>query len=355
VKGSLLLLTTLPDGRTAAARMVDGRLEDLLVDPPPGDPAPRPGAIHLGVLGRTMKGAGGAFVDLGGGQSGFLRETRGLAPGRQVLVQVTGWAEAHKAAPVSRRLLVKGRLAILTPGAPGLNLARSTPPEARPRLDALAARAMSGAPGDLGLVLRTAAIHAADDEILGEIAALRDECARLAAAGAAPARLIAAPTAAAEARRDWPDPGAGGVDQGRDAFDLHGVWEAVGALQSPSVLLPGGARLHVEPTRALVAVDVDTGSDASPAAALKANLAAARELPRQLRLRGLGGPVLVDFAPLPKKDRQRVADALKAALARDGIETTLAGWTPLGNLELLRKRTRRPLADLLQGVPPPGP
>jgi ribonuclease G len=354
MKGTLLLLPTLPGGRTAAARLVDGRLEDLLVDPPPGDPAPRPGAIHLGILGRTMKGAGGAFVDLGGGQTGFLRETRGLTPGRPVLVQVTGWAEAHKAAPVSRRLLVKGRLAILTPGAPGHNLARSTPPEARPRLDALAARAMSDAPGDLGLVLRTAAIDAADGEILSEIATLRGECARLAAACAAPDCLVAAPTAAAEARRDWPDPGAGGVHEGADAFDHHGIWEAVAALLSPSVHLPAGARLHVEPTRALVAVDVDTGADASPAASLKANLAAARELPRQLRLRGLGGPVLVDFAPLPKKDRQRVADALKAALARDGVETTLAGWTPLGNLEFLRKRIRRPLADLLQGVLPPG-
>jgi ribonuclease G len=353
MRGDLLLLASLGDGRTAAARLVDGRLEDLLVDPPRDDPAPRPGAIHRGVLGRPMKGAGGAFVDLGDGQTGFLRETRGLAPGRPVLVQVTGWAEPHKAAPVSRRLLVKGRLAILTPGAPGQNLARSTPPEARPRLQTLASRAMAGAPADLGLVLRTAATDATDDEILDEIAALRADCTRLAAEGPAPALRLAAPTAAEEARRDWPDPGAG-IDEGPDVFDQHGVWDSVTALLMPSVPLPTGGRLHVEPTRAFVAVDVDTGTDGSPAAALKANLAAARELPRQLRLRGLGGPVIVDFAPLPKKDRQRVADALKAALARDGIETTLAGWTPIGNIELLRKRARRPLADLLQGALPPG-
>ncbi len=353
MKGPLLLLAALPGGRTAAARLVDGRLEDLLIDPPPDDPAPRPGAIHLGVLGRPMKGAGGAFVDLGSGQTGFLRETRGLAPGRAVLVQVSGWAEPHKAAPVSRRLLVKGRLAILTPGAPGHNLARSTPEEARPRLEALASRAMADAPADLGLVLRTAAVEAADDEILAEIAALRADCAQLAGKDPAPGLRRAAPTAAEEARRDWPDPGAI-VYEGPDAFDQHAVWETVTALLASSVPLPTGGRLHVEPTRALVAIDVDTGTDASPAAALKANLAAARELPRQLRLRGLGGPVLVDFAPLPKKDRQRVADALKAALARDGIETTLAGWTPIGNLELLRKRARRPLADLIKGALPPG-
>ena len=104
--------------------------------------------------------------------------------------------------------------------------------------------------------------------------------------------------------------------------------------------------MTIEPTRALVAVDVNTGGDLSPAAALKANLAAAAELPRQLRLRGLGGQVTVDFAPLARADRPKVERALTAALRHDGIETTLAGWTPLGHLELQRKRPRRPLADL---------
>jgi Rne/Rng family ribonuclease len=92
-----------------------------------------------------------------------------------------------------------------------------------------------------------------------------------------------------------------------------------------------------------VAVDVNTGADLSPAAALKANLAAARELPRQLRLRGLGGQVVIDFAPLARPDRTRVEQTLTAALRGDGIDTTIAGWTPLGHLELLRRRTRRPL------------
>jgi Rne/Rng family ribonuclease len=104
--------------------------------------------------------------------------------------------------------------------------------------------------------------------------------------------------------------------------------------------------MAIEPTRALVAVDVNTGGDFSPAATLKANLAAARDLPRQLRLRGLGGQITVDFAPLAHRDRPRIEAALRAALAEDGIETTLSGWTPLGHLELQRKRTRRPIATL---------
>lgn len=346
MKGSLILIAPRPQGGTAAARLVDGRLEDLLIDPAPEDATPRPGAIHRGILGRPMKGLGGAIVDLGDGRTGFLRETRGLAPGRPVLVQVAGWAEPHKAPPVSRRLLVKGRLAILTPDAPGRNIARAAPSESRPRLAALGERGMEGAPDTLGLILRSAAADAPDDEILAEIASLRATLAGLDATGPA-ACILPAPSAAEEARRDWPDPGPGSILDGADVFDTHGIWEMIADLRGPEVALPGGGRMVIESTRAVTAIDVNTGGDLTPAAALKANLAAARDLPRQLRLRGLGGAILVDFAPLAKAERSRVTDALKSALARDGIETTIAGWTPLGNLELVRKRARRPLAELL--------
>ena len=123
--------------------------------------------------------------------------------------------------------------------------------------------------------------------------------------------------------------------------------EAVDAALRAEVPLEGGARMWIEPTRALVAVDVDTGGDTSPAAALKANLAMARELPRQLRLRGLGGQVAVDAAPMPKGQRRQVDHALKTAFRRDPIETALVGWTPLGHIELQRKRERLPLAECL--------
>lgn len=346
MKGALVLLGSRPGGGTAAARLLDGRLEDLLIDPRPDDYAPRPGAIYRGLLGRPMKGLGGAMLELGGGRTGFLREVRGLAPGRPVLVQIAGWAEPHKAPPVTRRVRLKGRFAILTPGAPGINLSRTTPPEARPRLQALADESMAGAPDDLGLILRSAAIEAADPEIAGEIAALRTEAAAFRTDGP-PGCLRPALSAAEEARRDWPDPGPGALLDSPRAFDEHGIWEKVSELRQPFVTLPGGAGMAIEPTRALVAVDVNTGSDLAPAAALKANLAAARELPRQLRLRGLGGQIAVDFAPLTKAERIRVTDAMKSALTRDGIETTIAGWTPLGHLELNRKRARRPLLELL--------
>ena len=103
----------------------------------------------------------------------------------------------------------------------------------------------------------------------------------------------------------------------------------------------------IEPTSALVAVDVNTGADSSLAAGLKANIAAARDLPRQLRLRGLGGQITLDVAPMPKKDRRVFEDALRRAFRIDGAEVVLAGWTPLGMYEVQRKRDRLPLTQLL--------
>jgi Rne/Rng family ribonuclease len=152
-----------------------------------------------------------------------------------------------------------------------------------------------------------------------------------------------APGARAEALRDWVHPGDA-LRVGPTALAEAGLWEIAGELRRPPVARAAGS-ITIVPTRALVAVDVNTGADVSPAAALKANLAAARELPRQLRLRGLGGQVVVDFAPLAKPDRPKVETALSAALRHDGIDTAIVGWTPLGHLEIQRKRARRPLGD----------
>ncbi|MFN3607084.1 MAG: ribonuclease E/G, partial [Cypionkella sp.] len=89
-------------------------------------------------------------------------------------------------------------------------------------------------------------------------------------------------------------------------------------------------------------------NDTSPAAALKVNIAAARALPRQLRLRGLGGQVVIDFAPMPKRDRAVLEQVIRAAFKFDA-EVNLAGWTTLGLYEFTRKRDRTALRDLLGG------
>ncbi|HEY0212805.1 MAG TPA: ribonuclease E/G [Paenirhodobacter sp.] len=344
MKGRVVVLGELR-GLEAAALMVDGQLEDLFLDS--SDVVTiAPGAICRGRVDRQVKGQGGVFVQLPGGEKGFLREVKGLTPGQTVICQVTGGTEPGKALPVSLRLLFKGRYGIVTPGAPGINVSRRIRDEdLRADLQALARVVIEGA--DLGLILRSACEGAEDGEIAEDLATLRDLAeAVLADTDGAPELLVDAASPHDEAWREWADPVPDEVTEG---FADHGVLEAVDALLSPRVDLPGGGHMMIEPTRALIAVDVNTGADTSPAASLKANIAAARDLPRQLRLRGLGGQVVVDFAPMPKRDRDALEQQLRTAFKGEAAETSLAGWTPLGLFELVRKRDRVTLRSLLEG------
>jgi Ribonuclease G/E len=329
-------------GRPAAARMLDGALDDLLIDPPTG--IPRPGSIFRGAISRPLKGIGGRFVRLPG-QTGFLRHAAGHPEGAPLLVQVTGYAEPGKAVPVTTRLLFKSRYVIATPDNPGVNLSRTIRDEAaRERLLALAGTV--DLPEGVGLILRTEAAVADSDALIGDIAETVDRARGvLAAALGGPKLLLDGPTPDHLAWRDWAGEAGSGWIDGPDAFETHGIIEAVEALAGSRVGLPGGAWIEVEPTRALVAVDVNTGPDTSPAAALKANIAAARALPRALRLRGLGGQIVVDFAPMPKKDRRTLDQVLTSAFRADSVETALVGWTTLGLVELSRKRDRLPLTE----------
>jgi len=344
MKGRVILLDRI-EGRAAAALMVDGQLEDVLIDPA-GDVA-LPGAIYRAVADRPMKGQGGLTLSMGA-HKGYLRQAKGIAPGERVLVQVSGNAEPGKAAPVTPRLLFKSRYAIVTPEAPGLNISRRVrDEEERDRLLEIAHAAMEGAPEAHGLILRSAAEGVAEDVLAEDIATMRDLAAAITADTEGPPEcLLDAPDAHLTAWRDWADPDPDEVVEAPGCFETHGAAEAIEAALSPRLALPGGATAFIEPTRALVAVDVNTGADTSLAAGLKANLALVRALPRALRIKGFGGQVTLDLAPMPKKDRRVIEDALRRAFREDGAEVVLAGWTPLGHFEIQRKRDRLPLASL---------
>jgi Ribonuclease G/E len=339
MKGRMIVVDHL-HGREAAALMVDGRLDDILID---DTEAPRVGAIYRAICDRPMKGQGGMMLRLPDGGSAFLRQAKGLSPGEPLLVQVTGVAEAGKAVPVTDRVLFKSRYAIVTPDAPGLNVSRQIEDEAeRDRLLAIAHSVMEG---PFGLILRSAAAGTPDEEVAEDITAMLD----LATAvtddmnGTDPECLTEGDGPHLLAWREWQAPTVV-TDPG--GFVREGVLDQLDALRSPLVDL-GEATMYVEPTRALVAVDVNTGGDTSPAASLKANLAAARALPRALRLRGLGGQVTVDFAPMSKVHRKQLEQSLKASFRNDPIETSLLGWTPMGLFELSRKRERAPTLRLI--------
>ena len=331
---------------SAAALWADGKLQDLLIDAPEEDLTPRPGAIYRGIVEKPIKGIQGSMIRLPDGQQGFLRETKGLAPGQRILCQVNTYAEAGKSAPVTRRLLFKSRFAIVTPEAPGLNIARSIRDEdVRDGLGVLAREAMDGS--DFGLIVRSSAASADEATVFEDIAAMRGLAEQvLSDDGQDAALLVDAPTAEELAWRDW-DPSADVIAED-GAFERFDVWGAVEALRFSKASM-GKGWLSVDGTPALVAIDVNSGGDFSPAATLKANRDAVRELPRQLRLRGLGGQIVVDFAPMNKRDRREIETMLKAAFRADPVETSLAGWSNLGLFELQRKRERRPILECLGG------
>ncbi len=343
MKGSVIALGRIGD-RMAAARVVKGRVEDVIVDA--GSEVLRPGTIVRARAGRPMKGQGGLFVDLGRGRSGFLRQWRGVSPGQMVLVEVTGFARDGKAVPVSTRLSVRGRFVVLTPGAPGRNASRAIrDADRRDTLVAMAGQAEL-AP-ETGVIIRSRAQNADDLDVRKELEDLAGVVRALVmdGQGGDVEILLDGPDPHEIAWMDWPD--ADEVDRTPDAFDAHGINDAIFGFQSNVVALASGGRFFVEPTMALVAVDVDTGGRIDPAAALSTNIEVARELPRQLRCRGLGGQITIDFAPVAKRDRQRIVQVLSSSFKGDPDETVLAGWTPLGLFELQRRRSRLPLAEVL--------
>ena len=329
-------------GREAAALLVDGQLSDLLI----AADAPAPGAIYRAVADRPMKGLGGLFLKTPRGAA-YLRNGKGIRAGAAVTVQVTGYAERGKAIPVTDRIVFKSRYAIVTPGSPGVNLSRSLrDPELRSTLSDLAEAEMSSS--GMGLILRSSAAGADTAEVVEDIRSLRRSAeAVIDAAEAGPSELLDGDGPWHLAWRDWTE--AADIVRQEGAFGTLGVSDQIEALRDPRQQLPGGGSLFVEQTRALVAVDVNTNSDNSYAAGLKANLACLKALPRILRIRGLAGQIVIDPAPIARKDRRAVETALNAAFRGDGIATTFAGWTPLGHVELRRKRARPQLDDILTG------
>jgi ribonuclease G len=132
------------------------------------------------------------------------------------------------------------------------------------------------------------------------------------------------------------------------------IEERVQALTQPDVELRNGGRLHIHPTPALVAIDIDAGSavaarQGKAASHLAANLAALPVLARHIRLRNLSGAILVDFAGLPARRRVSLAPALHAALSEDPLHPRLLGFTALGLAEIVRSRAHPPLHELLAG------
>jgi ribonuclease G len=173
---------------------------------------------------------------------------------------------------------------------------------------------------------------------------------------AAPDEILADdPAAIPELRVALPDSAVAHLPETGWPIDLDAVFDEA---LSATLALPGGGSVHFEATRAGMLIDVDTGTPetGSPErTGLTANLAAAETIARQIRLRNLGGGLVVDFVGLDSRSaREKVRAAFAEALAADPAAPQLLGWTRLGHLELVRPRRGRPLAEALLEPRPGG-
>ncbi len=366
------------------------------------------GNIVLGRVQRVLPGMQAAFVDVGLERAGFLgaREARCLADlpgfdeerapkisdcvheGEEIIVQVVKDPIGEKGARLSANVTIPGRLLVMVPNQPGIALSRRIDDEEeRARLTAVTENMIAEANGALapgaGYILRSAAIGC-------EMRDLREDAERLAEAwrpvmarrqsAKAPATLyhdldpiektmrdeIDAQTnrvliddaqsydaARAYCDRAMPE-AAGKIELFKGPgmlFDLYDLEDEIEHLVSPRVPLPSGGWITIEGTEALTAIDVNSGSYTAATGleetSLYINLEAADEIGRQLRLRGIGGLIVIDFIHLNEEANiQRVLDVLAASLAKDRTPTQISPMSEFGLVEITRKRIRDPLVKL---------
>ncbi len=380
-------------GETRIALIEGGRLAEVEVAR--GHALSAVGDIYLGRAEAVLPALDAAFIDIGLERPGFLAlpearpygEDGGndgigdyVGEGDKVLVQVQRDPFQDKGAKLTTHITLPGAVLVMTPGRAGIGLSRRIAGEAargrvRARIQELA--------GD-GFIARTAAAEADEDVIGRDLAALRDAWAEIDAKRSrakAPARLHAELDPVLRWLRDTGAPERIVIDdQGTLArartyterlrpeladrlhhhsgsgplFEAHGIEEQIDAALDPFVALPGGGAIIIEETRALTAIDVDTGAGGSrggrEGAALRTNIEATGEIARQVRLRNIAGLLVVDFVSMRRRPHGgRVLDALRQALALDPCSPQVSGFTRLGLVEMTRRRSRPSLARVLCG------
>ncbi len=376
-------------GELWLALLEDERVTELTVRPAAG--ARWLGTIAKGRISRLVPGVRAAFVDVGIARDLFTTMPPGaiverhLAPGDEVLVQVTREAQGGKGHRATFEITIPGRALVLAPHAPHRGVSKRIDDKSeRERLRALVDAL---APEGMGLIARTAAVGLAEADLaadLEQILATWREVEARAAGVRAPAIVYREENLAAGYVRDHL---AGGLDEviveGGDpaelaaaavgpndggpnggaattprvrahdgplpALEAYGLERALESALAPVVPLPGGGRLVLETTEALVAIDVNSGRDTHAAdledTALRTNLEAVAEIARQVRLRDLAGLIVVDFIDVEDPvARAAINDALAAAFAADRSKTRILPLTDFCLAQITRQRRGSPLA-----------
>jgi len=361
------------------------------------------GNIYLGIVQNVLPSMEAAFVDIGRGRNGVLyagevnweaaglggadrKIEQALKPGDYVVVQVSKDPVGHKGARLTTQVSLAGRYLVYVPGASSTGISRKLPDTERQRLKEILREVV---PPDAGVIIRTASEGVKEDDIRADVSRLQErwqqieatatETKKKAAGAAVP--LYEEPDVLVKVIRDlfnedfaglivsgddaWntineyvnsvaPDlvskltkyePPAGSDGQaGPDVFAVHRIDEQLAKAMDRKVWLPSGGTLVIDRTEAMTVIDVNTGKFTGSGGNLeqtvtKNNLEAAEEIVRQLRLRDVGGIVVIDFIDMVlESNRDLVLRRLTESLARDRTRHQVSEVTSLGLVQLTRKR-----------------
>ncbi|HVL54966.1 MAG TPA: ribonuclease G [Burkholderiaceae bacterium] len=357
------------------------------------------GNVYLGRVSRVLPGMQSAFIDIGLERAAFLHIAdlwqsragehptpieKALYEGQPLLVQVIKDPLGTKGARLSTQISIAGRLLVYLPHDPHIGVSQRIEGEAdRLALRETVQRLM---PADErgGFIIRTMAEEAGEGELAADIEYLRKRWRQIldgSRSGPAPRLLYQELSLPQRVLRDLASDETSSVTVDsrsaladlqefaatympsllgklnayageRPLFDLHGVEEEIEKALARRVDLKSGGYVIIDQTEAMTTIDVNTGGFVGGRnfddTIFKTNLEAAHAIARQLRVRNLGGIIIIDFIDMTSAEhRDAVLQELRKALARDRTKASVNGFTSLGLVEMTRKRTRESLAHVL--------
>lgn len=356
------------------------------------------GDVYLGKVQNVLPSMEAAFIDIGRGRNAVLyagevnwvalgmegkprRIELAMRPGDNILVQVTKDPIGHKGARLTSQPTLAGRHLVFVPGSTMLGISRKLPEPERKRLKKLLRDIV---PGNAGVIVRTAAEGASAEQLADDVNRLSKQWAAIEAkqkrARKAPVLLRGEPELAVRVVRDqFNEDVKELVVQGKetwdtvheyveelspelldrmqhwtsneDVFDALKVRQQLAKAMDRKVWLPSGGTLIIERTEALTVIDVNTGKFVGSGGTLeetvtKNNLEAAEEIVRQLRLRDIGGIIIIDFVDMVlEANRELVMRRLIESLGRDRTRHQVTEITSLGLVQMTRKRVGEGLVE----------
>lgn len=391
-------------GQTRLAVIEDGALCELYYERPGSEKLA--GNLYLGRVQNILPGMNAAFVDIGQEKNAFLyagdipvdtREEQELAnrmkdariekmirPGQELLVQVVKEPGGTKGCRISSHVTVPGRMSVLLPSVNYVGISRKiTDPAERERLRAIASELIGDS--GMGMIVRTAAEGVEAEALARDYRAsceLWKELENRARHSKAPKLIHSDGSLALRVVRDMLDESVAAIRVDDSAlcvevcryaqlvapeladrvhehtgrtplFDVYRVDAQMDKRMGRYVWLKSGGSLVVDETEAMTVIDVNTGKFVGKKSfdetVFKLNCEAAREIARLLRLRDIGGIIIIDFIDMDSEEhRQALLALLKELMVADRNRTNVVGFTGLGLVEMTRKKVRRPLTKQLK-------